>query len=68
MYHCLRDCLTSKRLGLGFYCVEFVSLPGLLYKQLQDETESHDYATKTVFTTCKSLKKARAPKLKVMLI
>jgi len=30
----------------GFYYVEFVSLPGSLYKQLQDDTESLDYVTK----------------------
>jgi len=57
MYYCLRDCSTPKRLSPGFYYMEFVSLDGLLYKQLQDNTESLDYATKTVFKTCKSFKK-----------
>lgn len=37
--------------------MEFVSLPVLLYKQLHDDTESADYATKTFFTTFKSFKK-----------
>ena len=37
--------------------MEFVSLPVLLYKQLQDHTESADYEIKTDFTTCKSFKK-----------
>ena len=57
MYHYLYDCSTFKRLSPSFYCIEFVSLPGLLDKQMEEDTESLDYATNTVFTTCKSFKR-----------